>query len=144
MIFLWGIPLDNIKKQEVMNLLLTACPSYHQKWDEHKSFYGYDKGEEQLVYLDVGDFVHHLVELYKNHELDEFTAVFDVIEKLLLKGDHDVKELAIIGALEALQNVSGNNAIDPSVFLQYLLSESLKWWSKLNDYWEKGIPLTDK
>ncbi len=127
-----------IDKLQVMDLLLQACPSYKTRWNEYcKSCYS--DGEERLFYVDVGDFAHHLVDSYKVNKTFEFHQVFDVIEQLHLYGDDYVKELATIGLLEGMQNVSLNNELDPNVFVPYLKPETKVWWDRLNDFWSGNI-----
>jgi hypothetical protein len=126
---------NHIKKQEVMELLLKACPSYQGRWKIHiEENYGAD--EEQLLYIDLGDFAHHLIDLYKTNELEEFPEIFQVIEQLHVNGDEFVKEAATIGLLEDIQNISSNSDLNPNVFIKYLNPESLKWWNHLNAFWE--------
>jgi hypothetical protein len=115
-----------------MPLLLTACPSFSERWEEHRAFYE----DEQLLYIDLGEFAHHLVELQKANRIQEFGGVFDVIERMHLEGDEYVKEAATIGMLESIQNVAGNSGSDPEEFAKYLKAESAKRWRQLNRFWE--------
>jgi hypothetical protein len=125
-----------ITKNQVMPLLLEACPSFTEKWKEHRAFYQ----DEDLLYVDLGEFADHLVELHKSNRTGEFPALFEIIEKLHLEGDAYVKEAATIGMLEGLQNVAGNSGVDPEEFSRYLKPESVKGWRRLNDFWEGKIP----
>ncbi len=121
-----------IEKDQIMSLLLEACPSYRARWAEYIAQPGYERG---LVYLDLGDFAHHLVGLFQQGNTVEFSAAFDVIEQLHVEGDSYVREAAIIGALECIQNVAGNSGVDPEQFVPFLGPESAKWWKKLNEFW---------
>ncbi|PLS06717.1 hypothetical protein CVD27_07195 [Neobacillus cucumis] len=112
-----------------MNLLLEACPSYKPYYEENLG----DDGE-QLIYIDIMEFVAHLIELYKQNQINEFPKIFEVIELLHTDGDDFVKESATIGLLESIQNMSGDE-INPDVFKKYLKPESLKWWNHLDDFW---------
>jgi hypothetical protein len=76
-----------ITKEQVMPLLLNACPSFSKRWEEHRAFYE----DEKLLYVDLGEFAHHLVELLKANRTEEFPAVFEIIERMHLEGDHYVK-----------------------------------------------------
>ncbi len=125
---------NRIEKQEVMNLLLKACPSYKERWNDYFTE-SYSDGEEQLLYVDLGDFAHHLIDIYKTDKLIEFPEIFEVIEQLHINGDEYVKEAATIGMLEGIQNVSSNDDLNPEVFIKYLKPESLKWWNHLNAFW---------
>ncbi|MGH9941193.1 MAG: DUF7674 family protein [Pyrinomonadaceae bacterium] len=102
----------------------------------HRAFYE----DEDLLYVDLGEFAHHLVELHKANRTDEFPAMFEIIERLHLEGDAYVKEAATIGMLEGIQNVAGNSGVDPEEFFRFLKPESAKWWGQLNDFWEGKIP----
>lgn len=123
-------------KEQVMPLLLNACPSFSKKWEEHRALYE----DEELLYVDLGEFAHHLVELLTTNCTEEFPAVFEIIERMHLEGDPYVKEAATIGMLEGIQNVAGNSGVEPERFVAYLKPESLKWWRQLNDFWQAKIP----
>lgn len=125
---------NEITKNEVIYLLIKACPSYKKRWEEYVQD-NYENGEEQLLYIDLADFASHFIDLYKRNESDEFDAVFDVVELLHTNGDDFVKEAATIGLLEDMQNGLLANQIDTNVFKKYLKKESLKWWNNLDDFW---------
>ena len=125
-----------INKEQVMTILLNACPSFSELWKEHRAYYG----DEELLYIDLGEFAHHIVDLYMKNQTEEFAAIFDAIEKLHVEGDSYVKEAATIGLLEGIQNVAGNNGVGAEVFGKYLRPVSRKWWRQLNDFWEGRIP----
>lgn len=124
-----------IKKSEVMQLLINACPSYRDKWKEHFD-YCYSNGEEQLLYVDLGNFAQHLIDLYKKGDLDEFDNIFEIIELLHIEGDDYVKEAAIVGLLEDIQNFVLSNNINEEEFFKFLKPISAEWWNKLNDFWQ--------
>jgi hypothetical protein len=121
-----------ITKEQVMHLLLSACPSFSARWEEHRTFCE----DEQLLYIDLGEFAHHLTELEKARRTEEFPAVFEIIERMQLEGDDYVKEATTFGMLEGIQNVAGNSGVDPEQFVRYLKPESAKWWRRLNSFWE--------
>jgi len=125
-----------ITKEQVMLLLLNACPSFSKRWKEHQSFYR----DDELLYVDLGEFACHLVELKAANRTEEFQAIFDIIERLLVEGDHYVKEAATIGLLEGIQNVAGNSGVELEQFVKYLKPESAKWWRQVNDFWDAKIP----
>lgn len=122
-------PLGTITAEQVIPLLLAACPSFQPRWDEHLKEYG-----KPLLYVALGDFARHLLELYQRHETGVFPAVARVIERLHIEGDGYVREVASIGLLEGIQNVWSHD-IDPELFAPYLLPESTRWWRSLNDFW---------
>ncbi len=125
-----------IEKDQIMSLLLEACPSYRARWEEYIAQPGYEAG---LVYVDLGDFAHHLIDLFQQGNLSEFPATFDVIERLHVEGDSYVREAATIGALEGIQNVAGNSGVDPERFFSFLGPESAKWWRRLSKFWAGDV-----
>ncbi len=125
-----------ITKDQIMPLLLEACPSFTEKWTEYCASYG----NEDLLYVELSTFANHIVEIFKANRIDEFPAVFEIIERLHLEGDDYVREAATIGALEGIQNAGENSRIDTEEFIQYLRPESLKWWRQLNEFWTGKIP----
>ncbi len=125
-----------ITQDKVMPLLLEVCPSFTERWKEHKAFYA----EEELLYLDLSEFARHLVDRYKGSQTSEFREIFATVERFHLQGDNFVKEAAVIGLLEGIQNIARNNGVDPEVFFSYLQHNSRKWWRQLNDFWNGKIP----
>ncbi len=119
-----------ITQAMIVPLLLEGAPSFHAAVEEHQAFYG---GE--ITYPVLGDFARHLLELYRQNHTAEFPKIAAVIERLHTEGDEYVKEAATIGVLEGIQNVWGNQNVDPELFTRYLLPESRKWWDELNAFW---------
>jgi hypothetical protein len=110
-----------ITAAQVVPILTEACPSF--------------QSTEELIYVALGDFARHLLELHQRNQTHAFPAVAQAIERLHVEGDHSVKEAATIGLLEGIQNVWSNNAVDPDLFGRNLLPESRKWWDELNAFW---------
>lgn len=111
-------------------MLVDACPSFKEKWDAYVAGPDYD---EDLLYISIGEFSQHIVELMGRGEKSEFADIFKAVEKCHLEGDSYVKEAATIGFLEGIQNIS-RDYFDPGLFSPYLLPETKKWWQKLNDF----------
>ena len=124
-----------IEQNQVMPLLLNACPSFTEKWEDYVR-----EEDTALIYLCLGEFARHLLELYRQGEVGEFPAIADAIERLHIEGISYVREAATIGLLEDIQNIWGNNNVDPEQFAKYLKPESAKQWKSLNDFWEGDIP----
>ena len=114
----------------MLPMLVGACPSFSDKWTEHKQEYFDEEG--YLPYIALGDFARHLIELEKQGLEGEIKKAFAAIEKLHIEGDSYVKEAVTIGLLEGLQNNLGN---DERTSLKYLKPETLKWWNELNKFW---------
>jgi hypothetical protein len=107
-----------------MPLLMEACPSYRLPPDD-----------QALLYVTLGDFARHLLQLQRQSRTEEFSAVARAIERLHVEGDHYVREAATISLLEGIQNAWSNSGTDPVLFVQHLLPVSAKWWQSLNGFW---------
>ena len=124
-----------IGKDEVMALLLTACPSFEEAWEEHLAAWE----DRDLLYLDLGAFARHLVALLQSERTGEFPTVFEVVERLHVEGTPDVQEAATIGLLEGIQNHAEHTGLDPDRFLPFLRPVSREWWKQLHAFWSGEI-----
>lgn len=119
-----------IDQQQVIPVLLDACPSFGPVWEEHRGEYGDD-----LLYVALGVFARHLLSLQQHGLTHDFPSVAQAIERLHVEGSPKVREAATIGLLEGIQNVWSSNGVNPELFVVHLLPESAKWWRSLNDFW---------
>jgi hypothetical protein len=126
-----------ITAADVIQVLLEACPSFRARWAVYVADPAYD---ESLLYVHLGEFALHVVELLTSRSTGEFAAVFDAAERLHVEGDSFVKEAATIGLLEGLQNAAGHAGLDPGAFVPYLRPESARWWAELNGFWAGDLP----
>lgn len=123
-----------IKKGEVLESLYKFSPEFRKI-----VFMEYDEEERQLEYIIVGRYAKFLVDRYKDYPLTDFSREAEFIENLLLQDDSYVRELATIGFLEGIQNIWGNNDVDPNQFYKYLLPEGRKWWKELERFWNGEV-----
>lgn len=110
-----------ITKTQVIPMLTEACPSF--------------QSAEEILYVALGDFARHLLELHQRHETATFPGVACVIERLHTEGDAYTREAATIGLLEGIQTVWRSNGVDHELFTTHLLPESRRWWDELNAFW---------
>lgn len=127
-----------IELDQVMPMLLEACPSFTKQWAISEVENGPDDSGKRLHYIDAGDFVQHIVELQLVGQLDEFPAVFDALERLLLEGDPQVRNLAAVGYIEGFQMLTvTRRGLDPEAdFRPWMRPASQAIWDELNLAWE--------
>jgi hypothetical protein len=118
-----------------MPLLLAACPSFEGPWRAYVSDPIYN---DELIYVHLGEFARHLVDLMIQRRVSEFAAVFAAVERLYIDGDVHVRRAATVGLLEGIQNVSGGKT-DPEGFVPYLKPRTAVKWQLLNDSWSGDI-----
>jgi hypothetical protein len=126
-----------ILRQQVLDLLLEVCPSYRRRWEAYRSASDFDEGS---LYVHLGDFAAHVVDLLERNDLAELSALAAEIEHLHVEGDDYVKEAATIGLLEGIQNIAGHRSIPTKGLEQALGVETRRWWTSLDAFWSGKIP----
>ncbi len=131
-----------IVKDDMMSLILDACPSFASTWQAFL-----DDWREEIndlpLYIALNDLARHLIGLLERGETAELPAAFQAVERWHLEGNEYVREAATVGLLEDLQNLNLHTTTDPEQFRKYLGSTSERWWNKLYRLWEHGELLTD-
>lgn len=108
---------------DVIDLVLAASPSFAESWDKDENV---DEAG-RLPYIDMADLARHLERQLDAGDTTEFPAVFELIERLHVEGDHWVRELATVGILEALN--------PDKRFIPWLGPASISWWQRLDRFW---------
>ena len=92
-----------------------------------------------LPYIVAGDFARFLLDSFSKGDMETLSEGLDFIEKLHHSEFDKTRELATVGYLEGIQNVWGNNDVNPELIFDYLGAESKKWWFELNKFWNGEI-----
>src|SRR5687768_5587929 len=91
---------------EIAPAFLAVCPSFSDEWERHLDFW---EGEpERGPYNDAGVIARHLVGRFELGDYSEFPAAFELLERCLAEGNEGVREIAIIGLIEGIQNVASH------------------------------------
>ena len=117
-----------IEKNEVIDLLIEACPSFAEPLESYLNARGDGK---RLLYPELAELSKHLIRLEKAGDRGEFGAVFPAIERFHTEGSTYVKDAMVIGFLGGHQYNCQIKGVDPEIFAQYLGIESLVWWVQL-------------
>jgi hypothetical protein len=126
-----------IRIDQVFERLVEACPSYRARWEALRAEPDFDA---EVVYPNLGDFAHHVVELLERGETAELPALARELEALHVEGDDAVKEAATIGILEGIQNVASHGTVSLQPLEKELGSETKKWWDSLDAFWAGKVP----
>ena len=123
-----------ITLDDVMPLVLEACPAFLPVLEADYSKYHIVPGSEPFYYSEAGILSSWLYERLESHETACFPAVFALIERLFAEGNDQVQTLAALGILEVLQNTanyaahSGNGH---TIFFPWLGPLTRKEWDAL-------------
>ena len=130
-----------ITRDEMIPLLVEACPSFEPEWRAFREEWANEA--ELPCYIAIGEFARHLSSVLANGNEEVLNKVFEVVERLILEGDPYVREAAIVGAIEDLQNSNLHSGTKPDQYLPYLLPQSRRWWTRVEAFWNEGRLLTD-
>ena len=130
---------DTINKSEAFALLLETCPGAHEAWEEHQV----EWQDEDASYLGMNVFARHLVEQMGRGETEAFPKVFAVVERLIDEGDEEVRNLAVVGFLEGLQNNASWTEQGYVVFSPWLKPSTRAAWHQLEELWADKNSLAD-
>ena len=128
---------NQITKAEAIDLLLETCPGAYPAWSEHRREYG------DIPYVEISAFARHVIDLWEAGKTESYSAVFKLIERLIVEGDEEVRGLATVGFLESLQNNASRKDFGYGVFTESLGPRSLEAWSKLEKLWQGKRNLGD-
>jgi hypothetical protein len=117
----------------VISVLRQAFPDFEVRWKEHVAWWSRNPAGS---YNDMAEYVHLVIEgLYEKGKLDETRRVFQLLEKVLLEGDQETKDLIGLGFFETLQNVASHRPLGNRAYEQFLGPMSKKVWSELQKMW---------
>ncbi|QKD02990.1 DUF7674 family protein [Mesorhizobium loti] len=126
-------------RSNMFGRLLQLDPSFHSEWERFQDKWG--NADEAPLYLALSELALHLIRNLHAGETDRFGEIFGVVEGWIIEGDDYVREAAIVGLLEDLQNTSLHRTTSPDDFKQWLQPQSTIWWTKVDAFWTAGTPL---
>jgi hypothetical protein len=126
-----------ISRADMMTPVLAVSPSFQPIWTAFVREWQDDPNGLPL-YLALSDLARYIAELHRSRNTAEIEAIFDVVESWHRDGDAYVKEAAVIGLLEDLQNTNVVGAGVPEELARYLGPASARWWGKVEEFWERG------
>lgn len=122
-----------IVKTEMMGVLIASSPEFASTW---RQFVCEWQGSAELpLYVALGQFARHLIELHTQGDTERLTQAFRSIEHLLCDGDDYVREAATIGILETLQNLASHGHTRAKEYEPFLGEVSRRQWDALNRFW---------
>ena len=130
-----------IDRSEMMPVIIAACPDFAATYDAFVAEWADEP--ETPYYLALADFSRHIISLLETGNRQQLHAAFEAIERLHCDGDSYVREAATIGILESLQNTNLHPNTNPEQFLEFLLPTSLRYWRKVEDFWDNGTVISE-
>jgi len=131
-----------IDRDQMFVLMLDAHPGFSELWNEFA-----DKWSKELkglpYHLLMSDVVRECSKMLAGGQKHHISKILEVVERWLLEGDPYVRNVAIIGFIEGIQNSSVHDGTEPKDFIQFLGPESSFWWRKVDRFWSHGELIID-
>ena len=125
-----------ISKNQMMGVLLDACPSFLPAWESWLKEWS-ELADDLPLYLALCEFARHLIAMLERSEAESFPTIFRAVERLQEEGEHYVSEAAVIGLLEDLQNLNLHTVTEPEQFRPFLGPKSVEAWDELYAFWHE-------
>jgi hypothetical protein len=125
-----------ITRSEILPLLVQACPAYEPEWRRFITDYVDDV--EPFLYVAIPQFTRCLSRVLAAGDVETLRRVFALLERLIVEGDPEVQEAAVVGIIRNLQNSNLHEQTAPDDYLPYLMPESQRWWGKVKTFWING------
>lgn len=127
-----------LTQQDMMPLLLAACPSYRARWEAYVADACY---LPELVYVHLGDFADHALNLLEAGEVEELRAVFSVVERFFREGDDYVRNAVVVGLLEGIWFKGSNTGRRPQRMAEHLGPAARAAWADAEGwFWDTDDP----
>ena len=130
-----------IDRAGMMPAIIATSPGFTATYDAFLAESNHEP--ETPHYLALAEFARHIISLLQTGDRQQLHEAFETIERLHTDGDAYVREAATIGILESLQNTNLHTSTTPDQFIEFLRPVSLRYWRKVEDFWENGTIITD-
>lgn len=115
-----------------MPRLVKACPPYAPLLDEYLREEAEEGRTERLIYVETSDFAWWLVKTVAAGDTKWIQPFADELEQLLVEGDEETRQVAVIGPIEDIQEDCVETNVDPDLFLNALgPSARTKWFETI-------------
>lgn len=128
---------QTIRRDEAMDLLIEAAPSYWSADDLHALPRVLEGDDEPDLFVRMSAFALHVVRLTEKGDTDQVERVFAAVEQVFVAGDDEAVELMQLGLLEVLQNATSHTdvPVDAGRIRPLLGPLTGTSWDRLLDLW---------
>ena len=134
--------MSKTTKDDVIESLMVACPTFSPVVDACLEFYKSSPGGEVPHYMLMGELVIECSKRMREGTCTEFRELFDLLEDWIENGDEFVVTLAVTGFIEDLQNSNLHEGSNPQDFKSYLKPKSSAYWEKVDRFWNNRELIT--
>lgn len=95
------------------------------------------------TYLATAALAARLIGLLEKDEIETVEHILEIVDRWIVEGDASVRQVAIVGLIENLQNGNLHSTTRPEDFRKLLGPESRYWWKKVEKFWLRGDIIRD-
>jgi hypothetical protein len=130
-----------LSENRIVRSLLADFPALSDRWRKYIEEWG---GEYIGDYMDMAEVVHFVVEdLHDKGRLDEVRRIFEFMERHIVEGDQETRNLMGFGFFETLQNFASHSPNGYREYEQFLGRTSKQMWREIERAWEGKSSLMD-
>ena len=119
-----------ISKREAIPLVLKACPGFQKWWDDMGPLFSERLWQEdgwKVLWVFFTNLTWHLLALHHDQKTEAFTALSQVIERLLVEGEPEIQNISVKDFLESVQCIWNYNHVDPNHFFVFLCPQTAQY-----------------
>ena len=131
-----------IERNQMFEPMLEAHPEFSELWKQFVDQWS-SEPEGLPLYILISDVVRECSKMLARGQKYHIGKVLAVVERWLLEGDPYVRQAAIVGFIEDLQNGNIHEGTSPDDFVEFLGPESSFWWLKVERFFSHGEPIVD-
>lgn len=121
-----------IKEHDILPRLLRACPDYVLAFNDYVELSKEIGTDPDLTYNATADFADWLIRVVAGGDSTSIKPFADELESLLVDGDQETQQVAVIGLIEDVQDGCVEADIDPDQFMIALGPVGrAKWFERL-------------
>ena len=125
-----------MKAADAIPLFLAACPSFAGPWTRYVAD---DLFIPDGCYLHMGELARHLLHLERMGQVDEFPAVFAVLEQMLGDEDAEIQNLGVVGLMEGIWFIGSHSDRNPQTMAEHLGPKAREAWAEAEGFfWNEG------
>lgn len=132
-----------ITQSNVLDTIAASCASFRPAVEAFQTEYQDMPNHILPIYMLMGDLVLECSKQLREGPDNEIKKLFELVELWINDGDKYVRELAIVGFIEDMQNSNLHVDTRPEDFERFLGPASAIFWNKVNRFWSHREPITN-
>lgn len=118
--------------RQAVSIITQLFPEFDKECLEYLNQLPEDDRTVRIVFQRYAIYLSEHINIISEEDRD---ALFEIIEVILTNCSAGLRKMVATDFLEEVQNIFGNNDIDPEQYVKYLRPITKKWWNEINRFW---------